>query len=261
MPRCHISIHPPARGGTESLIHDIDGLLEFQSTHPQGVGLLHPKLLKRLDMNFNPPTRKGWDAEKGAFAYVIAYFNPPTRKGWDCAGADGRPALAISIHPPARGGTTKTSSTQRRQNNFNPPTRKGWDLLSMPLLMQQHRFQSTHPQGVGRHSCHAKHRPYVFQSTHPQGVGLDVELQVIGVPEISIHPPARGGTVIMSLPAPYTGFQSTHPQGVGPGVQHRNAPLDIISIHPPARGGTFISSVMPDPFKRFQSTHPQGVGR
>ena len=100
---------------------------------------------------------------------------------------------------------------------------------------------------------------------------------------ISIHPPARGGTLsvrksaLMSSP-----FQSTHPQGVGPLGETCQGGREQISIHPPARGGTsslpfvpFFSSISIHPPARggtfafsaeahtstvFQSTHPQGVG-
>ena len=58
--------------------------LAFQSTHPQGVGRQpwNPSISGMLD--FNPPTRKGWDPHA---LYQVKFndfhFNPPTRKGWD----------------------------------------------------------------------------------------------------------------------------------------------------------------------------------
>ena len=58
-----------------------------------------------LDMHFNPPTRKGWDATMLKMIVAMTHFNPPTRKGWDSTNT-----LFLS-----------------RVSYFNPPTRKGWD--------------------------------------------------------------------------------------------------------------------------------------
>ena len=57
------------------------------------------------------------------------------------------------------------------------------------------RFQSTHPQGVGPAEGLKTVLGGIFQSTHPQGVGRDPTPQNNGEAVISIHPPARGGTV------------------------------------------------------------------
>ena len=78
-------------------------------------------------------------------------------------------------------------------------------------------FQSTHPQGVGQIALQATRQNHTFQSTHPQGVGqvhIYEEIRRFG---ISIHPPARGGTILLDTSA---------------------GKVVIISIHPPARGGT-----------------------
>ena len=126
-------------------------------------------------------------------------------------------------------------------------------------------FQSTHPQGVGLGKWNKTCYSFRFQSTHPQGVGRsfckDVycaiaisihpparggtivtfqRLQGVG---ISIHPPARGGTAVLTVASRQTRFQSTHPQGVGPDGLIVTIPDTDISIHPPARGGTIKSFI------------------
>ena len=78
----------------------------FQSTHPQGVGQEVSPWPGVENTNFNPPTRKGWDADVFNVEHLITI---------------------ISIHPPARGGTERLAAERLAQKHFNPPTRKGWD--------------------------------------------------------------------------------------------------------------------------------------
>ena len=125
-------------------------------------------------MNFNPPTRKGWDRRDtagvtsgGVFQSTHpqgvglacissssssrAHFNPPTRKGWDLA-------TALEKDYPL--------------SNFNPPTRKGWDRTAQKLVRKQRRI-SIHPPARGGTAATSKPAcvKATFQSTHPQGVG------------------------------------------------------------------------------------------
>ena len=119
--------NPPTRKGWDlGSALPVPVLPEFQSTHPQGVGLYDAhSAAERAD--FNPPTRKGWDAYNYAFYWYIFDFNPPTRKGWDFFATHERSIVSISIHPPARGGTVWCSLHIQPHYDFNPPTRKGWD--------------------------------------------------------------------------------------------------------------------------------------
>ena len=72
-----ISIHPPARGGTE-----VSGHVRFQSTHPQGVGLLIvPLLISKQKFQSTHP--QGVGPCRTHCQSPFSYFNPPTRKGWD----------------------------------------------------------------------------------------------------------------------------------------------------------------------------------
>ena len=170
-----------------------------------------------MRQHFNPPTRKGWDLCHVQYnKETVKNFNPPTRKGWDGDTVTintnkgqfqsthpqgvGRKRLVIeyrqlliSIHPPARGGTSCPGGGSGDRRDFNPPTRKGWDVHFGAVIGVRIGFQSTHPQGVGRTLPTSSCSTDLFQSTHPQGVGR-----------------------FMMLPHfPSQIFQSTHPQGVG----------------------------------------------
>ena len=121
----------------------------------------------------------------------------------------------ISIHPPARGGTSIIFTCyQIIKISIHPPARGG--TLRTFIKVENYVFQSTHPQGVGRFFALVFFSHVEFQSTHPQGVGQTLLQNSHCSHYISIHPPARGGTVVF-----YMG----------------NDVVDI-SIHPPARGGT-----------------------
>ena len=132
--------------------------------------------MENRDFNFNPPTRKGWDLSTArVFCTIRDNFNPPTRKGWDlrripCAVLH----YPISIHPPARGGTECVCTRHVFESDFNPPTRKGWDL-----------------EGKLRSIRHRDFNP-------PTRKGWDqpADARIEQVRQISIHPPARGGTAL-----------------------------------------------------------------
>ena len=165
-----ISIHPPARDGTERC-GGVGSAWVFQSTHPQGVGRgLSHRLHSHRD--FNPPTRKGWDSITKfpcQFKFTFQSTHPQgvgpdtsVRKVW---------GYAISIHPPARGGTQFANVEQ-----------------------ELNKFQSTHPQGVGR-KARARCLRACTISIHPPARGGTVDSASAYIKaKISIHPPARGGT-------------------------------------------------------------------
>ena len=100
-----------------------------------------------------------------------------------------------------------------------------------------------------------------FQSTHPQGVGRLFRLSVPGQLRISIHPPARGGTNFAQHIAEALDKISIHPPARG-GTQHttnrRQKMIKFQSTHP--QGVGLHLSVQFRLLRRFQSTHPQGVG-
>ena len=123
----------------------------------------------------------------------------------------------------------------------------------------------------------------MFQSTHPRGVRQVQGERQTGRPQVSIHAPAWGATLLRrAFTAPIAGFQSTHPRGVRPapfagqstrptGFNPRtrvgcdavvvDAQLNAgpVSIHAPAWGATRRQHRPARRYRRFQSTHPRGV--
>ncbi len=121
-----ISIHPPARGGTNGRKRENLSQL-FQSTHPQGVGRQHDVYCDRQRrISIHPPARGGTRRDQQS-QHRCVYFNPPTRKGWDpCSHLQN--IQRQHFNPPTRKGWDDLPDHRRlRHGNFNPPTRKGWD--------------------------------------------------------------------------------------------------------------------------------------
>ena len=101
----------------------------------------------------------------------------------------------INSLPPSVGGGTFSKQNYTMLDNLFQSPHKGWDIRLLGDSGALYEFQSTHPQGVGRSKARSQNLS----------------------PCISIHPPARGGTLLeLSAAAIASVFQSTHPQGVGP---------------------------------------------
>ena len=165
------STHPQGVGPLELSIDG--GCRAFQSTHPQGVGPGCICPCQPVCSNFNPPTRKGWDWEFLSPICGSAQFQSthPQGVGLECRPSLAQPPINISIHPPARGGTWAFSVCSLVLLHFNPPTRKGWDHKPCTMSLPMDNFNP------------------------PTRKGWDREiLCTIAEDEISIHPPARGGT-------------------------------------------------------------------
>ena len=164
----------------------------------------------------------------------------------------------ISIHAPAWGATPIPSSLPSR-----------W------------RFQSTHPRGVRRGRPRGDHprgghfnprtrvgcdfsgqaarsAAFGFQSTHPRGVRPRLSYLSISALNISIHAPAWGATLIMTV-AKIERAISIHAPAWG-ATTYSVILLLIkhISIHAPAWGATFATYTGGNVME-FQSTHPRGV--
>ena len=95
----------------------------FQSTHPYGVGLFDYEKFSNLHtISIHPPV---WGGTQGAaeLPQVDMDFNPPTRMGWDNVNACVVHHRAISIHPPVWGGTFKfyTDEEPTIQISIHPP--------------------------------------------------------------------------------------------------------------------------------------------
>ena len=108
--------------------------LEFQSTHPYGVGL-RPAFLKINSMfiSIHPPVWGG--TLIGCRLRNTALFQSTHPYGVGPKSFLGiAQAMAISIHPPVWGGTFPWGSFVYHFVYFNPPTRMGWDAEYWCLL-------------------------------------------------------------------------------------------------------------------------------
>ena len=234
-----ISIHAPARGATWSGI-GYHYLIRFQPTHPQGVRRLGA-VVRLVNLNFNPRTRKGCDQRRHQTQGLISAFQSThpqgVRQGLYYIG---EVTDSISIHAPARGATTSGAYSPMLSSNFNPRTRKGCDkhvISGVSILL--------HFNPRTRKGCDVEQRT-VKEAKH-----------------ISIHAPARGATAKMgsaALPSRYfnprtrkgcdipitvlfrraSHFNPRTRKGCDVGTPIEYAPYQI-SIHAPARGATHDS--------------------
>ena len=139
--------------------------------------------------------------------------------------------IAISIHPPLRGGTA-------------------------PVLAALHSvsFQSTRPCGAG-HSAPALKNPWKYFNP-PALAGRDEQMEQEGASrEISIHPLLAGRDRTVRANVLRQPFQSTRPlRGGTPHTPHRAQSPSFQSTRP-LRGGT-AGATCTAAAARFQSTRP-----
>ena len=147
---------------------------------------------------FNPRTREGCDGvSKAEFARMCGFQSTHPR-GVRLGRLVLFPVFGVSIHAPARGATFRE-----------------YNLRARVVL-----FQSTHPRGVRPALAGVMANSGVFQSTHPRGVRLCMDGENLNNSVVSIHAPARGATISLTMLWLKHGFQSTHPRGVRPAHHH-----------------------------------------
>ena len=126
-----VSIHAPAWGATSATLPTSYCGTVFQSTHPRGVRRC-PCRRYRTPSRFQSTHPRG------------------VRPSYRCRCPVRRP---VSIHAPAWGATSWTSSRIPTRSSFNPRTRVGCDLVDILKDTHEIEFQSTHPRGVRRCKC------------------------------------------------------------------------------------------------------------
>ena len=143
---------------------------------------------------------------------------------------------------------------------FNPRARRGRDNHRSGRNLQNHRFQSTRPQGARPVMTPVKTKRQQFQSTRPQGARLMVKYGMTPETYVSIHAPAGGATAQKHrAQRTKTMFQSTRPQGARPKVWNRKHRIST-GFNPRARRGRDPTpKIAVDHMARFQSTRPQGA--
>ena len=167
-----ISIHPPARGGTLRSRKRRHRRHLFQSTRPRGAGLvidvipppdrisIHPPARGGTQSvrrpahrcNFNPPARAGRDIVFTSLLFVFIFQSTRPRGAGLLGIIHIRSEVPISIHPPARGGTTDlVLDGDRWHISIHPPARGGTSRQTTAIHRSE--FQSTRPRGAGRRSA------------------------------------------------------------------------------------------------------------
>ena len=155
------------------------------------------------------------------FTIVKSNFNPRSREGSDIFDTINATSILISIHAPARGATMIYGKNGIKERYFNPRSREGSDLETGLKRLSEQTFQSTLPRGERLKIVKTTVWVFVFQSTLPRGERQGRSISPASATNISIHAPARGATVFVSL------------------LPVRNS----ISIHAPARGATHLQSM------------------
>ena len=155
----------------------------------------------RLFASFNPRTRVGCDAIIFGFGMVSLVFQSTHPRGVRHSATHVLSNVAeVSIHAPAWGATSCTSSKRSAKASFNPRTRVGCDLVNLMLHLPEALFQSTHPRGVRPGFTRHQRELTLFQSTHPRGVRRPFGQYLTNKLRVSIHAPAWGATVSMFYP-------------------------------------------------------------
>ncbi len=131
---------------------------------------------------------------------------------------------------------------------------------STPFCSSSSVFQSTRPRGARLPKGPSTGRNIVFQSTRPRGARQEIVRRFNEFPEVSIHAPTWGTTIIpthqagtsyVSIHAPTWGatlpmwicaiqalFQSTRPRGARLSASFLILISIVVSIHAPTWGAT-----------------------
>ena len=148
------------------------------------------------------------------------------------------PALAVSIHAPARGATIEFVVSMGRYFCFNPRTRTGCDKGGRKMTKYQE--VSIHAPARGATTGELPSLPCYGVSIHAPARGATyIPGIVLQLFDVSIHAPARGATsaCLMAFSIgrrfnPRTRTGCDHSTGTC------RRKLHAVSIHAPARGAT-----------------------
>ena len=267
-----VSIHAPARGATAGSLWTHRQPEKFQSTPPHGGRQGDSRSALRPATRFNPRPRTGGDAMLLESSVI-------------------RPR--VSIHAPARGATPSASAVRSIELCFNPRPRTGGDRSAGGSSMCWSGFQSTPPHGGRlpggrrRNLGHRRFNPrprtggdgYLGHMPHKDRICFNPRPRTGGdvfilrgniiAQFVSIHAPARGATIRLSIrtsvptksfnPRPRTGGDTVanrggelinrgfnpRPRTGGDGelVPYPVSSTAQVSIHAPARGATMIYTI------------------
>ena len=144
---------------------------------------------------------------------------------------------------------------------FNPRTHEGCDKASELGMIDDIKFQSTHPRGVRHQPLRCLPQRYCVSIHAPTRGATELQKLDDAEKDVSIHAPTRGATRVSSNNyQSLLMFQSTHPRGVrldlNPDIPHEisfnprthegcdmraktHHDLFSVSIHAPTRGATW----------------------
>ena len=148
--------------------------------------------MDRLAIDFNPRTRVGCDFHPHDPDAGLRHFNPRTRVGCDECTAERVVAALISIHAPGWGATLETVSMHRASIYFNPRTRVGCDAAFCGCSALKTAFQSTHPHGVRLEGFYNGETDIII-SIHAPAWGATVTVTILQPSKINFNPRTRMG--------------------------------------------------------------------
>ena len=125
---------------------------------------------------------------------------------------------------------------------FNPRTHEGCDKASELGMIDDIKFQSTHPRGVRHQPLRCLPQRYCVSIHAPTRGATELQKLDDAEKDVSIHAPTRGATGSKSRYTPRDKFQSTHPRGVR--HESKNAPRFIFGFNPRTHEGCDVVSVM-----------------
>ena len=144
---------------------------KFQSTHPHGVRLQSPMLLRLWWTSFNPRTHTECDRPLQVWIFLQKCFNPRTHTECDHTCVQCAPML----------------------EGFNPRTHTECDVFTTVYYIRL--YVSIHaPTRSATLGCKPQFVTKLFQSTHPHGVRPDVVVNRHTLWRVSIHAPTRSAT-------------------------------------------------------------------
>ena len=188
------STHP--RGVRLKLPFNVRVIGKFQSTHPRGVRPSTALPISWPTSRFNPRTRVGCDALRGALGLLCGKvsIHAPAWGATPCPSVPMPSSIMFqSTHP--RGVRHDRRTTGNATGSFNPRTRVGCDDLAKRKAISC-RMVSIHAPAWGATNldCSVFRLMPVFQSTHPRGVRRSPHEHDAATNGVSIHAPAWGAT-------------------------------------------------------------------
>ena len=225
VPASAVSIHAPARGATLHYTlnlfrlsgfnpraregRDFSGNSNatyptvFQSTRPRGARPLN-NFLQPLEhiVSIHAPAR-GATYQTALNGTGLVRFNPRAREGRDCISLT-LDSYIIRFNPRAREGRDRDGGGCGRQGLcFNPRAREGRDYRIPTAINSTHCFNPRAREGRDFPVIFSVHPSSMFQSTRPRGARPGRYYLLCEDTRVSIHAPARGATMAISLTFPH----------------------------------------------------------